>query len=68
MSAARYAVKTPQGQTITVGIGERDMLAVPMPRPEGEEDFACAINRRFESLTELENAMSNAGGTWTRIL
>jgi hypothetical protein len=68
MSAARYVVRTPKGQEISVGIGESDMLAVPMPRPAGEEEFAAAINRRFRSLKELEDAITEAGGTWTRLL
>lgn len=68
MSAARYNVRTPKGQEISVGIGESDMLAVPMPRPVGEEEFAVAINRRFRTLEELEEAITRAGGTWKRFL
>lgn len=37
MSAARYLVKTPKGREISVGIGERDMLAVSMPQPDSEK-------------------------------
>jgi hypothetical protein len=68
MRAARYIVRTPKGQEITVGIGESDMLAVPMPRPAGEEEFAVAINQHFRSLEDLEEAISEAGGTWRRLL
>jgi hypothetical protein len=67
MAAARYVVKTPKGLEISVGIGESDMLAVPMPRPHGEEEFAQAINRRFRSLLDLESAITEAGGTWVRL-
>lgn len=68
MPAARYLVKTPKGQEISVGIGESDMLAVPMPRPDGEEEFARAINRRFKSLSDLGSAITEAGGTWVRLI
>lgn len=68
MKAWRYLVRTPAGQEIQIGIGERDMLAVPIPWPQGEEVFALAINRRFASLTDLETAIENAGGNWTRLL
>lgn len=62
MTAWRYLVRTPAGQEIQVGIGESDMLAVRMPRPEGE-DFAQAINRRFAIVEELQHAIESAGGT-----
>lgn len=68
MSAARYLVRTPLGREIQVGIGEHDMLAVPIPRPVGEEDFAIAINRKFRSLAELQRAIEQAGGSWERLL
>lgn len=58
---------TPKGQKIQVGIAERDMLAVPIPRPAGEEEFAIAINRVFGSLAQLEQAIETAGGSWQRL-
>jgi hypothetical protein len=68
MAAARYVVRTPKDSEIVVGIGERDMLAVPMPRLEGEQDFVLAINRQFESLSELESTITAAGGSWVRLI
>lgn len=65
--AWRYLVVTPKGQKIQVGIAERDMLAVPIPRPAGEEEFAIAINRVFGSLAQLEQAIETAGGSWQRL-
>jgi hypothetical protein len=68
MATFRYVVTTPHGQQIQVGIGESDMLAVPIPRPVGEEEFARAINKKFATLHDLERAIEGPGGTFTRVL
>ena len=67
MAAAIYRAWTPLGQEFMLSIGTSDMLAVPMPRPEGEEDFVNRINRVFHDLAEMETEIVQAGGRCERL-